>query len=499
MKRVILMIIPALICGMVFTGCNRQGVVITIEVQDQSDVNTLIYTVPISGTVFWGFVDTLKQNGTGTFELNLKITQPSFIIIRDETSVNQVKLLVEQGENYFVSMKPEKNVQIAGANEKGQMLYATFPDPEFVELELRKFVDLRNDTISLNFVRQKINELKQSDMLKFQELLDCGEISKSFFNFVQKDRDCYYASMEARFLLIKMYPSLRAETKIEDELFENLKEIYDHYPPNDDRFIFSHFWSEYVNLYITEYKQFIREDFDLQKNRELRDTEIFHTHIINEAKKHLTGKRLEFFCARYIHFECFQGSYKGNFEKEFIQLVNQFEKEYPKSEYSKYIKPYIDKIIDYHQIIEQPFEANMLFIDNYETIKTLEEAIKPMLGKKIYIDVWATWCGPCKVEFVHNDALKKMLGENDIQLLYISIDRDEYDQNWKNEIKYHRLSGTHIRANNEFNLHLMKLFSKSEENPYIAIPWYILIDEQGNIMEERAKPPSQLVTGVKFW
>jgi len=378
------------------------------------------------------------------------------------------------------------------------MLYTTLPDPKFVELELRKIVNLRDDTISLIFVHKKINELKQSDMFKFQELLDSREISKSFFNLVQKDRDCYYALMEARFLLIRTYPSLRAETKIEDELLENLKKIYDQYPPNDERFIFSSFWSEYANLYITEYKQFIQEGFDLQKNRELRDNGTFHTYIINEAKTHLTGKALEFFQARYIHFECFQGSYKGSFEKEFISLVEQFEKKHKKNEYSKFIKPYIDKIIGYHQIIDQPFDPGMVFMDNYGTINTLKEAIKPLLGKKIYIDVWATWCGPCKVEFVHNEALKKMLAENDIQMLYISIDRDDFDETWKNEIKYHHLIGTHIHANAELVKDLRILYTNNPEGG-IYIPWYILVDEQGNIMEKHAKRPSQLIAGEKLW
>jgi hypothetical protein len=45
----------------------------------------------------------------------------------------------------------------------------------------------------------------------------------------------------------------------------------------------------------------------------------------------------------------------------------------------------------------------------------------------------------------------------------------------------------------------MKLFSKNEKEPYMEIPWYILIDEKGNIMDERAKSPSQLVAGEKLF
>ena len=55
------------------TGCVKQEVLITIEVQDQPDVNLLIYSVPYSGTTFLWFTDSIKQRETGKFELNLKL------------------------------------------------------------------------------------------------------------------------------------------------------------------------------------------------------------------------------------------------------------------------------------------------------------------------------------------------------------------------------------------------------------------------------------------
>ena len=92
--------------------------------------------------------------------------------------------------------------------------------------------------------------------------------------------------------------------------------------------------------------------------------------------------------------------------------------------------------------------------------------------------------------------MKKILADNEIHQLYISI-RDDDDQKWKNAIKYYHLTGTHIRANWELFVDLEKIYSKNKGG--VSIPWYILIDEQGNILDERAKRPSQLVSGENLW
>ena len=479
---------------LIIIGCNKQDIVITVEFPEQPEVNTLIYSVPISGTIYLGFSDTLKRSETGKFELEIKIPRPSFITIWDEGYSNHVKLLVEPGNNYHVSIGSQKNVQITGANEKGQMLYATLPDPSFIEMELRNW--LRDTTVSINNIHHQISELKQSDLSKFKELLSDKEITKSFFELVQMDRDCYYASLEAKYLIIKSLELVGRGEKIDDELLENLKKIYDQYSPNDERLLFSSFWSEYATNYVENYKQFIQEDFNVhvRKLQDLAQSGAIYTHFGKEAKNYLNGKALELYQASHIHYTCIQP--RSSFEKGLISLFEQFEKDYPQSEYAKYLKPYIAKIIEHHQIIEQPFDQATLFMDSYETINTLEEAIKSLKGKKIYIDVWATWCTPCIKEFEHNEALKKILTENDIQQLYISIDRDEDDQKWRNAIKQYHLTGVHIRTNEEFHFYLSKLYSA--ENPHLAIPWYILIDENGNIMEVRAKSPSQLVAGEKL-
>jgi thiol-disulfide isomerase/thioredoxin len=136
-----------------------------------------------------------------------------------------------------------------------------------------------------------------------------------------------------------------------------------------------------------------------------------------------------------------------------------------------------------------------------DTDITLEKVIKQFRGKKIYIDIWATWCKPCLTEFEHNEALKEMLAEHDVQQLYISLDFD--DKPWIDFLhqNQYNLTGTHIRAKN--GLHdseLLKLFFTNEKgNKELSVPRYVLINEKGKIMNVNAKRPSQLVAGEKLW
>jgi thiol-disulfide isomerase/thioredoxin len=492
MKQIIYCIVLSFL--LFATGCSgKKETVITGHVAGVSGVKTLECTSPISGTSYAGFRDTIFLDEEGNFELRLLIDKPVFITVTNKNPRMPVKLLIEPGNSYHIDMDAsQKNTQISGTNEKGQMLYTALPKPSFVIIQA---LQLARDS-SLASIHSKVEEEKQSDMAKFRELLDNREISKSFFNIVKADRDCYYASMEASAYLNKIYQLLETGQFVlpnGENLLENMAKIYTQYPPTDKRLLVSTFWREYTERYVSEYKQFIKEDYDVEKLKVPYQENRLYTFLIDESKKYLTGRALEFFQATLIDFSASQ----NNYEKELITLYEQFTKDYPDSEYSNYMKPGIDKIVQYYQFVEKPFDETVHFLDGYENITTLEELVKPFKGKKVYIDIWATWCGSCKKTFEYQKALKKILDEQDIQQLFISIDDDNRDREWKETIKFYGLSGVHIRANKEFTDYLRKRYDKN--NPRMVIPWYILIDENGHIVREHAETPSKIIAnGLSF-
>lgn len=115
-------------------------------------------------------------------------------------------------------------------------------------------------------------------------------------------------------------------------------------------------------------------------------------------------------------------------------------------------------------------------------------------GKLVYIDVWATWCVPCREEFKFSKALStRYSGREDLIFLYVSIDSDA--DAWRRFLQENPdLKGIHglqqtlkdvdPEAEKKKVTHLYKT---------TGVPHYILIDKNGNIIAYKAKRPSELV------
>lgn len=66
---------------------------------------------------------------------------------------------------------------------------------------------------------------------------------------------------------------------------------------------------------------------------------------------------------------------------------------------------------------------NISFVD----AKGEQRSLSDFRGKVILLNVWATWCGPCRHEMPSLDRLQKALGGNDFAVVALSIDRGGAD------------------------------------------------------------------------
>ena len=206
-----------------------------------------------------------------------------------------------------------------------------------------------------------------------------------------------------------------------------------------------------------------------------------NTLLIDEYKKALTGERLESAFAYQWRFAAIQKRY----EKELIPLYEEFKQTYPNSPYLSAMKGYYEEICAFHA--PKKLSDEIQFMTDTEGISTMDDLLSRFAGKKLYVDVWATWCGPCKDEFANEKSLHEMLESKGYEMLYLSMDEEDADVQWRDMVAYYQLHGYHIRAGEALINDLKRLYGA---NGAMAIPWNMIVDSHGSIVQLHAPRPS---------
>lgn len=121
---------------------------------------------------------------------------------------------------------------------------------------------------------------------------------------------------------------------------------------------------------------------------------------------------------------------------------------------------------------------------DYENHKGGKTKLEELRGKYVYVDVWATWCGPCIGELPSLKAKEEKYHDANVEFVSISIDEVEDNEKWKEMVKNRELSGIQLMADNAWQSSFPKDYKIN------GIPRFILIDPAGNIVSADAPRPS---------
>ena len=128
--------------------------------------------------------------------------------------------------------------------------------------------------------------------------------------------------------------------------------------------------------------------------------------------------------------------------------------------------------------------VNLSFINSEDILGSLLQKHK---DKVLYIDISATWCGPCLKELPYSAELHENLINKNVVFVYLFAKSNHVD--WKKLIAKHDLHGENILLSDEqYN------FLLSKYNISTGFPQYLLIDTNGQITKNAKRPSSK---GIK--
>ncbi|MEE4257538.1 MAG: TlpA disulfide reductase family protein [Bacteroidales bacterium] len=138
-----------------------------------------------------------------------------------------------------------------------------------------------------------------------------------------------------------------------------------------------------------------------------------------------------------------------------------------------------------------PEDAELYDLDNPELSNiTFEDILESYQGKVIYLDFWASWCGPCKGEMPYSADLSNQFIDEDVTFLYVSTDRDSVA--WKEMIKIMQIEGIHYRLGENTREDVFERFGIE------FIPHYVLFDQDGNMVKNNMTRPSETETEIQI-
>lgn len=188
-----------------------------------------------------------------------------------------------------------------------------------------------------------------------------------------------------------------------------------------------------------------------------------------EQDNALSPKLKEFLLAKNIYFWMNEAGISPGLDS----LYSEYKSQYPTSSY-------LTDLSDLHKAFTALLPGAPAPPIKTVTLQGDSVGLSRFKNKVVYVDVWASWCGPCVGEIPFSIELQKAFEEND-SVVFVNVSVDQDRDAWeKAMLKYDTWKGIHLLSGSSiFKTYKMR-----------GIPRYILIDKEGRIVNADAPRPS---------
>lgn len=465
-----------------------QAQVVAFKVEDGAgDVVRVLK--PVGGKYFWAnnAIDTLGADGQTVMELS--------------DNHAGIYVFIHRGQTYRLYLRPEDEVHvlvnrqdsisplvISGAQADGQMAFNRIESAFYQD----KGMALSREYPVFEDAQRLIVEQITQGLVPFTQLLSKGRIDQGFYHAVEAAVKNYYASVLTVSLFDDLYHLAQTADSVGYDNTGKIDTVRNRWDVilgmvdiHDITQSVAPSFSEFHSLYDTWYLAFFDPATKIYRYKRSAEDDYWQAPYARIAQA-FDGELREYLLASRIHFINAQQQFQA-FQ---LDLFDDFTTTYPNSIYTPYLESGIASVVAYQEKVRVDFDDTYKFVSDYGNIQTFEELAQKFKDKVVYVDLWATWCGPCKAEFAHNGELKAFTEGKGIEVLYVSTDRDEAEQQWKDMIKFYDLKGHHVRASKSLSEDLRQHFSQDFGGQQgFAIPYYIILKD-GEIVLKNALRPS---------
>jgi len=186
---------------------------------------------------------------------------------------------------------------------------------------------------------------------------------------------------------------------------------------------------------------------------------------------------------------------KGYLGVENAKRFKQYDGEF--LAYKKFITPYMvnefqKDVFTKHEISIRNFDKGSPAFDFAGTdINGKEHRLSDYKGTVVYVDLWATWCGPCKAEIPALKVLEKKFHDQTVTFMSVSLDDNKSHDKWKKFVNDEQLTGVQLIVDKAFDSDLAMAYNVG------AIPRFMLFDKEGNIFNiNTVRPSDDKIEGI---
>jgi thiol-disulfide isomerase/thioredoxin len=414
-------------------------------------------------------VDTIRLNDSGEFYLKTnKIVRPQRTSIQqNNTQINRIyvapgyDLHITGDAIDYINLSKTKKITGIGAETNqyrvklDSILVARNDKTAWYELKTDELIQFlkKSKTLEDSLLNVVFNKPAKQDQYfnTFKKMIDLDNQSMSFYMILQHLDLSKYNAAQMRELVSKSTPSAFSKGISHDEY-----------------------------LVSEDYKTWVLPLYYVYEQRldQLRDSASVKQpgYPLEKIKQLFTGKVRDYYLNRYVEKRIGSANSleKLNIaQKEMRVFIDAISNPALKNNIAS---NFTEKKLQLMQVqIGKPAPAFTL-PSNYGKVFNLAD----FKGKVVYIDLWASWCGPCRQEMPEYKKLSDKFKANQ-QVAFISIAVHDGEKEWRNALK-------------EEKPDWLQLYDKdgTVAQSYIAyaIPKYILIDKEGKMLSFDAPGPA---------